>query len=86
MTTITLPPRCDLAAADAVLPDLLAAQGANRLAIDGSQVEQIGQAMLQLLVSARRTGGGATITPSPVLVQAGRMAGLTDELFEEAQP
>ena len=86
MATITLPPRCDRAAADAVLPDLLAAQGASRLDIDGSQVEQIGQAMLQLLVSARRTGGGATISPSPVLVQASRMAGLTDELFEEAQP
>ena len=84
MAAITLPARCDRAAADALLPELRAAQGSGRIEIDGSQVEQVGQAMLQLLLSARRSGGGADITPSPALAEAGRMTGLSSELFEGA--
>ncbi|WP_068072510.1 STAS domain-containing protein [Novosphingobium lentum] len=85
MTAITLPARCDRAAACALLPELMAAQGTAEIRVDGSQVEQIGQAMLQLLVSARRTAGGATILPSPALAEACRMTGLSAELFDEVQ-
>jgi hypothetical protein len=90
MTAIKLPARCDRAAAEAMLPELAAAQGSAqgspRLAIDGSQAEQVGQAMLQVLVSARRTGPGVTITPSLALAQAARLTGLSAELFDEDQP
>ena len=82
MAAITLPARCDRAAADALLLDLLAAQGPGKIGIDGSRVEQIGQAMFQLLLSARQSGGGASITPSLAMAETARMAGLSAELFE----
>lgn len=86
MPTITLPARCDRAAAEALLPQLAAAAPGDRIVIDGRQVDQIGLAVLQVLVSARRRAGGATIMPSGALLEAGRLAGLSDELFAEGQP
>lgn len=83
MAAITLPPRCDRAAADALLPQLVAASREGRIAIDGTGVQQVGQAVLQLLVAARTGTGGATIVASPALAEAGRLAGLSAELFEE---
>jgi hypothetical protein len=56
MRTITLPARCDRAATEALLPEFQAALGAGALSINASETTQIGQAMLQLLISARRTG------------------------------
>ena len=56
MQTITLPERCDRAAAEVLLPEFVAAIGSGPLRIDGTATKQCGQAMLQLLVSARRTG------------------------------
>jgi hypothetical protein len=85
MTTITLPPRCDRAAAEAMLPELQAALGAGALTIDGSAARQIGQAMLQLLASARISGNGAEIIASPGLRDAARLAGLEATLFENAK-
>lgn len=84
MSGITLPPRCDRAAAEAIWPELVAAMSNAPTAIDGSAVEHVGQAVLQLLVSARRSGGGAVITPSPALKDAAALTGLTTELFEES--
>lgn len=86
MPAITLPARCDRAAAEALLPDLIAASRCGRIEIDASQVAQVGQAVLQLLVSARLTGSGATIAPSAALAEAGRMSGLSDALFRDTQP
>ena len=83
MNNIILPARCDRAAAEAVWPELVAAMGDGATLIDGSAVEHVGQAVLQLLVSARRSGGGATIVSSPTLTEAARLTGLVDELFEE---
>lgn len=83
MNSITLPARCDRAAAEAIWPELVAALGNGAIEIDGSGVEHVGQAVLQLLVSARRSGGGAKITASPVLQDAAGLTGLTSELFEE---
>lgn len=84
MNSITLPARCDRAATEAVWPELVAAMGDGATKIDGSGVEHIGQAMLQLLVSARRSGAGATISASPTLQEAAALTGLSTELFEES--
>jgi len=86
MNPITLPARCDRAAAEALLPEFVARMGGAPIAIDGAAVTHAGQAMLQLLVSARRTGEGATITPSPALADAAQLAGLSAELFDEVRP
>jgi anti-anti-sigma regulatory factor len=83
MNSVTLPARCDRAAAEAIWPELVAAMSNRPTAIDASGVEHVGQAMLQLLVSARRSGGGAVITASAALKDAAAMTGLTQELFEE---
>lgn len=83
MTTVRLPTRCDRTAVQTILADLSGAIGAEPVCIDASQVEQAGQALLQLLVSARYSGGGATITPSDALLQTARLAGLEAELFGE---
>ncbi len=83
MTTVRLSARCDRGAIQTILADLSGAIGADPVEIDASEVEQAGQALLQLLVSARYTGGGATITASDSLRQAARLAGLEGELFGE---
>ena len=84
MRILQLPARCDRAAAEALLPEMQAALGAGPLQIDASAAEQIGQAVLQLLVSARRTGAGAQITPSPALIEAARLTGLDTTLFDRS--
>ncbi len=82
MTTITLPQRCDRAAAEALLPEMIAALGSGTLKIDARDCTVIGQVMLQVLVSARRTGDGAVIAPSPALLESARTLGLEAELFD----
>jgi len=84
MPTITLPPRCDRAAAETLLPELIAALGAGPLQIDGTACTHVGQAMFQVLVSARRSGDGAVIDPSPALRELARNIGLEAELFDGA--
>lgn len=85
MPSITLPPRCDRAAVDGLLHQVLAASREGRIEIDGSQVEQPGLALLQMLLSARRSGQGATIIASSALVEAGRLTGLSESLFAEPE-
>jgi hypothetical protein len=82
MPTITLPPRCDRAAAEALLPEMVAALGSGVLRINARDCTQIGQVMLQLLISARRTGDGAMIEPSTSLRDTARLLGLEAELFD----
>jgi len=84
MSIISLPPRCDRAAAEALLPEMIAALGSGPLAIDARGCTQIGQVMLQILVSARRTGEGAVIQASPMLRDTARRLGLEPELFDDA--
>ncbi len=86
MHTITLPERCDRAAAEALLPEFIAALGSGPLTIDASATKQCGQAMLQLLVSARRTGEGARIAASPAVIDIALLTGLDHELFDEEAP
>ncbi|WP_068089675.1 STAS domain-containing protein [Novosphingobium rosa] len=85
MRIIQLPARCDRAAAQAILPELQAALGSGPLQIDASATEQVGQAMLQVLLSARRTGEGAQITPSPALLHTAQLAGLDVALFDRSE-
>lgn len=83
MPTLCLPSRCDRAAAEALLPEMIAALGSGVLTIDARAVTQIGQVMLQVLVSARRSGDGALIEPSSHLRDTARRLGLASELFDD---
>ena len=80
---ITLPPICDRSAAAALYPELAEALGAAPLGVDASRVERIGQAMLQVLVSASRTEGGiAILQPSPAFTAALVLANLDHVVLE----
>lgn len=80
---ITLPPVCDRGAAAALYPEFAELLGAVPLAVDASRVEKIGQAMLQLLVSAARSEGGIAIhQPSGAFAAALALTGLDDVLTE----
>jgi len=60
------------------------ALGPTPVLIDASAVERIGQAMLQLLLSAARTEGGITLVGSSEAVrEAIRLTGL-ENAFDEA--
>ncbi|MBY0306287.1 MAG: STAS domain-containing protein [Sphingomonas sp.] len=54
-STLVLPARCDRQAADDLLPKLRESLAAGDVVIDGKAVVQLGQSMLQLLLSARKT-------------------------------
>jgi len=73
-TCLTLPSRCDRAAADALLPALREGLDAGDVAIDGRDVGQFGYAMLQLLLSAGRTAAASgrclTVDASDALRQS----------------
>ena len=68
MHQVTLPSRCDRASAISLHAELRDKLKAGPVAIDGSDVTALGQALLQLLLSARQTanraGQSLTITPS----------------------
>lgn len=81
MNTMTLPAICDRAAARSVQPELVEAVGDARVHIDASEVERIGQSMLQLLVSASGTDSGISLkSPSTSFMNAIRLAGLETSL------
>jgi anti-anti-sigma regulatory factor len=82
---LALPPVCDRAAAAALYPELCDSLGSTPLAIDAGRVDRIGQAMLQLLVSAARSEGGITIhAPSTAFLAALRLTGLEQVVMEGA--
>lgn len=82
---ITLPSLCDRAATSALYPEMQEAIGAMPLVVDASRVERIGQAMLQLLVSAARSEGGITVTkPSEPFLAALRLTGLETVVIDGA--
>ncbi len=79
MTAFPLPAILDTAAAPA-LRDALAERLAagEPLSLDGSAVERIGQACLQVLIAAQATGAGFAITDaSPALSDMTALAGLS---------
>jgi len=80
MTTIPLPEHFDTRAAAALAPDLrvaLADGGTAAIVLNGGPVERIGQAGLQLLVSARRTADAAGRSLSIEPASAGLRAAAT---------
>lgn len=85
MAEITLPARCDRAAIVGLVDPILAALGAGAVTIDAREVVKPGQALLQLLFSARKTaeslGQTCTILPSETLREVAEMAGAS-ALFE----
>ncbi|MCX7283783.1 MAG: STAS domain-containing protein [Novosphingobium sp.] len=85
MPAIILPERCDRSVVEALLPQFSDAMTKGPLEIDASGVTQVGQVLLQLLASARRSssGWGVTITPSPALLDAAELSGLSAHLFDE---
>lgn len=84
MTTIELPPHCDRPAAAALHSEFVEKVSDSPLQVDASKVERLGLAMLDLLVSADRTGGGITlINPSTRVCDALSIAGLESLLPEK---
>ncbi|MCX9148550.1 STAS domain-containing protein [Erythrobacter sp. WG] len=80
---IALPPICDRAAAAALYPEIAESLGAAPLAIDAGRVAKIGQAMLQLLVSAARSEGGIAVHhPSDAFCAALALTGLEHIIME----
>lgn len=63
-STLILPSRCDRQAVDDLLPELRAAVAAGDVVIDGGNVIQFGQAMLQTLLSARKMASTCQTTLS----------------------
>ena len=85
MSALTLPATCDRASTIALLPDLCEALGAVPLPLDASNVERIGQSMLQVLVSAARSEGGINvINPSEAFVAALQLTGLESAIMDGA--
>lgn len=82
MTQLTLPSRCDRAAAEALVPELIEALGSGTVEIDASGTEHVGLAMLQVLASARAGFEHFAIAPSDALVDAARLSGLSHILFD----
>lgn len=84
MSTVKLPTACDSQASDALLAELIEASGQMAIVIDASQVEKVGQACFQILVSATRTAGGISIhNPSEAFTSAVKLAGLGPALAME---
>ena len=82
---IALPPVCDRSAAAALYPELAESLGAAPLGIDAARVEKIGQAMLQMLVSASKTEGGIMVHhPSAAFTAALALTGLEHIIMEGA--
>jgi ABC-type transporter Mla MlaB component len=83
--TIALSAIVDREAVALLLPELREALGMGSLRIEAARVERIGQAGLQLLISAARTAADANRTfaienSSPALCRAARLAGVADHL------
>jgi anti-anti-sigma regulatory factor len=80
---ISLPPICDRSAAAALTPEIAESLGPAPLVVDAGRVVRIGQAMLQLLVSAAKTEGGITIhQPSPAFTAALELTRLDHVVME----
>jgi len=72
---IVLPAHCGLDAAVSLHPRLVEAAAHAPIRIDGSQVESVGQAMLQVLLAAKRSKFGCEITAASTALTE-RLGGL----------
>lgn len=79
MNQVSLPSICDRAAAKAVRADFSEALAIEPVQVDASEVERMGEAVLQVLVSAAHSEGGITVvSPSEAFVETVAMVGLED--------
>lgn len=84
MTAIILPRICDRAAARVLQPEIRDALDTTPVVLDASEVEGVGQAMLQLLVSAAQSEGGIELrNPSEAFSDMLKLAGLETVLGKE---
>ncbi len=87
MARIILPETFDRGAAQALVEEFnTAMRDGSSIVVDASAVERIGQAGLQLLLSAQKSARLSEITlaikdPSDVLTEAAALTGLSSHLF-----
>lgn len=88
MHTIALPEKCDRSVALAMAPLFRTALAEGDLTLDGDNVQQVGQSMLQILVSARLSaalgGRQLSITASEKLRRTCRLTGLEQHILDRA--
>ncbi|MEZ5709947.1 MAG: STAS domain-containing protein [Blastomonas sp.] len=88
MRIIELPEHCDRAATELLVAEMTQAVHEGDVTINGSAVARIGQAMLQLLLSAVRTARGLdrtlVIQPSEAMDEAMRLAGVETAIMNGA--
>lgn len=86
MTEIPLPARCDRQAIVQLVDPIIEALGQGPVTLDATALAKPGQAVLQLLLSARKTaaemGQGCMIKPSDALREMAAMVGAEAALFE----
>ncbi len=79
MNQVSLPSICDRAAAKAVRADFSDALAIEPIQVDASEVTRMGEAVLQVLVSAAHSEGGITVvSPSDTFIETVAMVGLED--------
>lgn len=84
MSKIDLPAHCDRSSASALLPEFTEAVGDTPIAVNASNVERLGLAVLALLVSAEQSGAGITLlNPSQSCRDALELAGLNALLADD---
>ena len=84
MSAVILPSVCDRAAAETVYAELADALSSQPIEVDASQVTKIGQAALQVLVSAAKSEGGIKLNaPSKVLSATIEQFGLAPTLLKD---
>ena len=84
MQIIKLPAVCNRSAALQFHPELCAASEAGPFRINATECEKVGQLMLQVLLSARRSHPELEIEASAALRLAAEQVGLEAALFEQA--
>lgn len=85
MIGIKLPAVCDSLASEVLKAELIELCGVSAVEVDASEVSKMGQACLQVLVSAARTSGGISLrNPSDEFGAAVALTGLTGVLGLEA--
>jgi chemotaxis protein CheX len=86
MHVVSLPEKCDRVAAHDLAQQLRGLIGQGEITIDGTAVRQVGQAMLQTLVSARLSTGHAgqqlSITASDQMRRICRMTALEQHILK----
>jgi anti-anti-sigma regulatory factor len=85
MHIVSLPKKCDRVAAQTFAQHVRELLHQGDIAVDGSAVRQIGQAMLQTLVSARtsvsQAGHRFDVTASEPMLRACRLTGLESHIL-----